>query len=391
MPAVCLYFQVHQPFRLRKFSFFEAGSGADYFDHSLDELVMKRAAERCYLPANQVLLDQVSRLGGSMKVAFSITGTAIEQMRLYAPEALDSFKALAETGHVEFLGETYFHSLASLFSLPEFRRQVELHRALIEAEFRQAPRVFRNTELLSSEEIAREAKSMGFSALVAEGAEQVLGWRSPNGVFESADAKLPLILRNYRLSDDIAFRFSSGDGPGRPLTAASFARRLSMLPPDTDSVGLFVDYETFGEHYASNSTVLTFLAELPEALLAQSGWSFVRPSELATRSVRRDTLPLSSVSSWADEAKDASAWTGNSLQQSCLARLYALEPKVLVAGDEGLLEAWRRLQTSDHFYYMSTKSGGDGSVHSYFSPFGSPYEAFIAFMNVVRDLEQKLG
>lgn len=391
MPSVCLYFQVHQPYRLRKFSFFEAGTGSKYFDEGLDELVMKRVADRCYLPANKVIKECIARLGERYKVAFSLTGTAVEQMRCYAPKALDSFRELANTGQVEFLAETYYHSVASLFSESEFRRQVELHRSFIRAEFGRETAVFRNTELLYSNDIARVAHSLGFSGIVAEGVDAVLGWRTPNVVFQAAGSKIPLILRNYRLSDDIAFRFRCGENPSRALSAPEFARRLAALPLDTDTVGIFVDYETFGEHHNSATSVLDFLQKLPEAILAMPSWGFASPTELASRAAEREILAVPAVTSWADEAKDSSAWTGNQLQQSCIARLYALEENVLRSGDEQLLAAWRRLQASDHFYYMCTKGGGDGSVHSYFSPFASPYEAFIVFMNVMKDLERKLA
>jgi len=390
MPAVSLYFQVHQPFRLRKFSFFEAGTGANYFDDGLNELVMKRAAERCYLPANEILLEAVKQHGEDFKVAFSITGTALEQMQLYAPAALDSFRKLADTGQVEFLAETHYHSLAALYSLPEFERQVRMHRETVRALLGQEPSSFRNTELLYSDDIAERAAALGFKAVLAEGADSVLGWRSPNAAFCAAGSGLPLLLRNYRLSDDIGFRFGNGEGLGRPLTAKEFARRLSALPADADTVGLFLDYETFGEHQYAESTILRFLSELPRAVLSIPSWSFTTPTESAQRSNRRDPLSIPQMTSWADSARDTSAWNGNSMQQSCISRLYALEERVLKSGDAQILEIWSRLQASDHVYYISTKGGGDGSVHSYFSPFDSPYDAFIAFMNVVRDLENRL-
>lgn len=390
MPAVSLYFQVHQPFRLRKFSFFEAGTGANYFDEGLNELVMKRAAERCYLPANEIILEALKRYGGDFKVAFSITGTALEQMQLYAPKALDSFRKIADTGQAEFLAETHYHSLSALYSHTEFVRQVQMHRETVRDVLGQSPVSFRNTELLYSDAIAQRAAELGFKAILAEGADSVLGWRSPNAAFAAAGSGIPLLLRNYRLSDDIGFRFGHAEGPGRPLTAKEFAQRLSTIPADADTVGIFLDYETFGEHQHAESTILHFLSELPKALLSMPSWSFTTPTESAQRSNTRDPLPTPQVTSWADAARDASAWNGNSMQQSCLSRLYALENRVLQLGDAQLLEAWARLQASDHVYYISTKAGADGSVHSYFSPFDSPYDAFIAFMNVVRDLEKRL-
>ncbi len=390
MPAVSLYFQVHQPFRIRKFSFFEAGTGSHYFDDDLNALVMKRAAERCYLPANQIIMQAVKQHRGDCKVAFSMTGTALEQMQLYAPDALDSFRRLADTGHVEFLCETYYHSLAALYSFTEFDRQVRMHRETVRTLFGQSPSSFRNTELLYSDAIARRVAELGFGAILAEGAESLLGWRSPNAAFSAAGSGIALLLRNYRLSDDIGFRFGNAQGPGQALTATEFARRLSGLPADADTVGIFLDYETFGEHQPTSSTILRFLSELPAAVLSLPSWSLTTPTESAQRSNRRDSLPSPQVTSWADAARDDSAWNGNSMQRRCLSRLYALENAVMQSGDAGLLEAWSRLQTSDHVYYMSTKAGADGSVHSYFSPFDSPYEAFISFMNVLRDIEKRL-
>lgn len=391
MPSVNLYFQVHQPFRIKTFSFFETGTGAQYFNDELNELVMKRAAERCYLPANMIILKALELYQGDFKVTFSISGTALEQMQLYAPEALDSFRALADTGCVEFLAETNYHSLSSLYSQAEFSRQVHKHSSVVRNTFGQAPLVFRNTELLYSDSIAKQVAGLGFKAILAEGVDSVLGWRSPNSAFAAAGAGISLLLRNYRLSDDIGFRFEHAKGPGCALTATEFARRLSAVPADSDIVGIFLDYETFGEHHRSEGSILRFLEELPGAVLALPSWRFTTPREEATRSSVRDLLPVPEVTSWADISRDASAWNGNGMQQSCLSRLYLLEERVLSSGDEDVLEAWSRLQASDHVYYMSTKGGGDGAVHSYFSPFESPYEAFIAFMNVLRHLEKRLA
>lgn len=391
MATVCLYFQVHQPFRVRKGSYFDAGRGLPLFDEPLDRLVMERAAERCYLPANGILAREALRLEGRLKLAFSITGTAIEQMKLYAPAALESFQALVSGGCVELLGETYYHSLASLYSEEEFRQQVAQHTALMLQEFGVRPAVMRNTELLYSDEIGELAHSCGFRAVLAEGSDATLGWRSPNAAYRCARSPLPLLLKNYRLSDDIAFRFSSADGDGKALTAASFAQRLQALPADTEAVGIFVDYETFGEHLGEGTAIASFLEELPSVVCSMPSWGFSTPSGLAERAVRREALSVPSVTSWADLSRDASAWTGNGMQQAALSRIYEMAGAVLATGDPELIAAWRKLQSSDHFYYMSTKEGGDGVVHRHFSPFESPYEAFIAYMNVVRDLAARAG
>jgi len=352
---------------------------------------MRRVADRCYLPANKAILKLIQRTEGMFRVAFSVTGTAIEQMQLYAPDALESFRALAQTGAVEFLAETSHHSLASLHDEAEFVAQIEGHSAHIEREFGLAPRVFRNTELLYSDAIGALVERLGFKAILAEGSDDVLGWRSSQAPFRAARTALPLLLRNYRLSDDIAFRFPFADGPGTPLTPESFVRRLQSLPADSDTAGVFLDYETFGEHLEESTSVFSFLQGVPEAVLGLSAWDFKTPSELAARALRREELPVPVVSSWADESRDASTWMGNDLQRSALARIYEFGDRIRASGDKELLETWRKLQTSDHFYYMSTKGGTDGGVHSYFRPFDTPYEAFMAYMNVVRDLSARLA
>ena len=391
MPSICLYFQVHQPFRLRRYSFFDIGKSRDYFDEGQNRAIMRRVADRCYLPANKAILKLIQRTEGMFRVAFSVTGTALEQMQLYAPDALESFRALAQTGAVEFLAETSHHSLASLHDEAEFVAQIEGHSAHIEREFGLAPRVFRNTELLYSDAIGALVERLGFKAILAEGSDDVLGWRSSQAPFRAARTSLPLLLRNYRLSDDIAFRLPFADGPGTPLTPESFVRRLQSLPADSDTAGVFLDYETFGEHLEESTSVFSFLQGVPEAVLGLSAWDFKTPSELAARALCREELPVPVVSSWADESRDASTWMGNDLQRSALARIYEFGDRIRASGDKELLETWRKLQTSDHFYYMSTKGGTDGGVHSYFRPFDTPYEAFMAYMNVVRDLSARLA
>ena len=379
MPALCFYFQVHQPYRLRRYSYFDIGVSDSYFDDALNALMMKRVAERCYLPANRTLLKLIKEHGRKFKVSFSITGVTIEQMKLYAPEALASFKELAATGCVEFLGETYYHSLAALYSAEEFRAQVLKHSALIEQEFGTRPKVFRNTELIYSDAIGAAVSELGFQGVLAEGVDEILGWRSCNSLFRVQGRSTALLLKNYPLSDEIAFRFSSSSLDGTPLTAQNFAQRIHKLPDDAEMVGLFLDYETFGEHHHAESGIFSFLEELPEAVLAEPGWSFATLSEIAARSETGTELSFPRTTSWADTARDTSAWCGNQMQSSALEKIYASS----LASDS---EAWRKLQTSDHLYYMCTKGGPDGQVHSYFSPFESPYEAFIAYMNVLRDL-----
>jgi alpha-amylase len=382
MPSVCFYFQVHQPYRIKPYPFAAIGRDHSYFNDALNREVIERVSRRCYLPTNERLLKLIEETGGEFKVAFSITGTAIEQMRSVCPEALDSFKRLAATGCVEFLGETYYHSLASLYDAEEFKIQVAMHSDLMRQEFGYRPRTFRNTELLYDDSIGDLAASLGFTAILAEGVDSVLGWRSPNFVYRVPRRDTRLLVKNYRFSDDIAFRFSSRTWSEYPLTADKFAGWICELAGNGDVVDLFLDYETFGEHQWEETGIFRFLEELPRAVLSTGFCDFVTPAEAVERYTPLGELSYPRLTSWADLARDASAWRGNKMQNSALRQIYE-------KGSFGTAaDVWRKLQTSDHFYYMSTKSHGDGQVHSYFSPFESPYDAFIAYMNVLRDFRE---
>ena len=395
MPAVCFYFQVHQPYRLRRHSYFDVENATTYFDDTLNRSIMERVSERCYVPANERLRRVLQERAGSVRVTFSISGTALEQMRLYAPEALESFRALAATGYVEFLGETYYHSLASLYDKDEFETQVRAHSDAIEREFGRRPQVFRNTELIYNDEIGRTVGDLGFRGIMAEGANDILGWRSPHFTYRVAGATTRILPRSFKLSDDIAFRFTHGpDGETLCLTPERFAASLHELTGNADFVGLYLDYETFGEHHRGETGILDFLEKLPEQVLAHKEWSFTTPSDAIRYLHPVSELSFSRTTSWADTERDMSAWCGNKMQQGALAALY--DTDILYAGcditapDMALArETWRRMQTSDHFYYMSTKGDGDGVVHRYFSPFESPYDAFVAYMNVVKDINAR--
>lgn len=397
MPGVCLYFQVHQPYRLRRYSYFDIGHGSPYFDDELNRSIMRRVATNCYLPANRALLRLVQQHRGEFKVAFSISGTALDQMRSYAPEALESFRELAATGAVEFLGETYYHSLAMLYDAREYREQVREHCRAIEREFAQKPRVLRNTELLYDDQAGLHAAELGFDGILAEGVEDILGWRSPNFVYRVPNRTTRILLRNYRLSDDIAFRFSQVAGGERvALRATDFAKALHSLTGNCEVVGLFLDYETFGEHHQASSGIFDFLSQLPMCVLANREWRFVTPSDCISGQDGADELSFPRLTSWADTARDESAWRGNQMQVSALEQIYNLrnivgEREIYAVSMEAIRETWRRLQTSDHFYYMCTKGSSDGQVHSYFNPFESPYAAFVAYMNVLKDFGQHRG
>lgn len=388
MPELCLYFQVHQPYRLRRYRVFDIGTGAPYFDDEANRAILRRVVERCYLPANRLLREAVERSGGRFRFALSLSGTLLDQLETDAPEALESFQSLAATGGVELLGETFHHSLASLADAPELRAQLDLHRRTAARHFGRRPTVFRNTELLWFDALAPVVAAMGFEGVLVEGADRMLGARSPNHVYATASAPgLRLIPRHYRLSDDIGFRFSSREWSHWPLTADRWADWVAGSAGE--SVHVFLDYETFGEHHREGSGIFEFLRRLPQAL-ERRGIACAHPSALAKREPQ-GTLSAPSPVSWADQERDASAWLGNRLQRAAHERHCRLGERVRAAGDPWLLECWRRLGTSDHCYYMSTKRFADGEVHRYFSPHESPYDAFVTFMNVMTDLERRCG
>lgn len=390
MPSVCFYFEVHQPYRVRAYDAFQVGRHHDYFDDKLNREVMQKVARKCYLPANAAMLRLIERHRGKFRVAFSITGVALEQMRAYAPEAIESFRRLVDTGAVELLAETYYHSLASRYDLEEFREQVAMHTRLMQQLFGVTPRVFRDTELIYDDALGREVAALGYRGILSEGPDDVLDWRSPNFVYRTADADLPLLLKNYRLSDDIAFRFSNRGWSDFPLTADKFARWVHQLSDSGNTVNLFMDYETFGEHHWPETGIFEFLDHLPNAVLAHPAWSFRTPSEVIETYPPIAPLSFPRTASWADSARDLSAWNGNDMQARALSRIYALGARIKRRNNPALLALWRKLTTSDHFYYMSTKWFGDGEVHAYFSPYESPYEAFINYMNALDDLEQSV-
>lgn len=386
MSSVCFYFQVHQPFRLKNYTAFDVGRDHFYLDEHANRQILLKVAHKCYLPTNRVILDLIRRFNGKFKVAYSITGVALEQMYAYCPEVVDSFLDLAKTGCVEFLGETYYHSLAAIFDPYEFSQQVKQHEELMVNLFGKKPRVFRNTELICSNEIMNFVADMGYSGIIAEGADDILQWRSPNYLYDKPGGRLKLLLKNYNLSDDIAFRFSNPDWHGHPLTADKFAGWLhNSAAGQGDVINLFMDYETFGEHQWESTGIFRFLDELPAAVLRSANWNFCTPSEAVDRYQTRGELPFSRVVSWADIQRDLSAWQGNNMQNRALADIYAIGGDVRSRNNPAALDLWRKLQTSDHFYYMCTKWLTDAAVHAYFNPYRSPYEAFINYMNVLTD------
>ena len=393
--AIVLYLHVHQPYRIRHYTIFDAGLQHDYFDtdyeeRASNERILQKVAEKSYLPTNARLL-QLLQDHPEFKLSLSLSGLVIEQLERWSPEALQSFKDLCATGRVEIVAETFHHSLAFFYSQAEFEMQVEMHRQKVEAVFGQTPKVFRNTELAYNNEVAAWADQAGYKGILTEGWDPVLDWRSPNFVYRPVGTEnIRLLMKNYKLSDDIAFRFGDRDWAEWPLTADKFAHWMSE-DHQASNFNLFMDYETFGEHQWEASGVFDFLEHLPGEWLKTAGNTFMTVSEVIDSFEPVGEIDSPQIITWADTERDLSAWVGNAMQGGAIQALYDLEGRVLDTGDWALIEDWRRLQTSDHFYYMCTKWFNDGDIHAYFSPYETPYEAYINFMNAFRDLQYRLG
>ena len=382
--SICLYFQVHQPTRLRLYRFFDIGKDSHYYDDFANRTILRRIAQKCYLPMNQLMLELIKQNKGKFKIAYSISGSALEQFQRFAPDVIESFKALAATGKVEFLAETYYHSLASLASESEFRHQVAKHAAKIEELFGMKPTAFRNTELIYSNGIGEMVYDMGYKTMLTEGARHIMGWKSPNYLYNN-DFKpgLKLLLRNYSLSDDIAFRFSDRGWAEWPLTAEKFIDWLKSA--EGEIVNLFMDYETFGEHQGAECGIFEFMRALPDAVVKDKEMEFVTPARAAAKHKSVADLSVMQPISWADEERDVTAWLGNELQQDAYNKLYGLQEKLSILNDASLWADYGHLQESDHLYYMCTKFFSDGEIHKRFNPYDTPYEAFINYMNVLSD------
>jgi alpha-amylase len=389
MASVCFYFQVHQPFRLRHYTVFDRSPR--YFDEFKNASICRKVANKCYLPTNRLLLDIIRRYEGRFRVAFSLTGVVIEQFQKYCPEVMSTFDALADTGCVEFLAETYYHSLSFLYSRDEFLEQISKHTDTIERLFGQKPRVFRNTELIYNNRLAEIIESIDrFDGIITEGADHILGHRSSNFVYRPVGCKrLRLLLKNYSLSDDIAFRFGNREWNEYPLLAEKFAGWINHVNGNGQVVNLFMDYETFGEHQWQDTGIFDFMRQLPEEILKHPDNDFKTPSEVIDTYEPVDTIDVPHIISWADIERDLSAWLGNAMQSNALHEVYKLERLVKQTCNQEILEDWRKLQTSDHFYYMCTKYFSDGDVHKYFNPYESPYDSYINFMNVLNNLKER--
>ena len=390
MASVVFYFQVHQPCRLRRYSIFD--SDTNYFDDAENELICRKVSEKCYLPCNRVIRELIDCHEGRFRVSYALTGTVIEQFRRWCPQVLESFQELAATGCVEFIAETYYHSLAFLYDRAEFVAQIRMHCQLMEELFGQKPRIFRNTELTYNNDVAKVVEDMGFDAILTEGADHILGYRSPNFIYNPPNCgHLRMLMKNFRLSDDIAFRFSNRDWAEWPMTAETFAGWVDRINGNGYICNLFMDYETFGEHQWSDTGIFEFMRALPGKVMAGGKNDFLTVSEAVARYGPVGEVDVPHMISWADTERDISAWLGNSMQANALHDVYALSNRVPESGDGQLLDDWRKLQTSDHFYYMCTKWFADGDVHKYFNPYESPYDAYINYMNILDNVRSRLA
>lgn len=394
MKSIVFYLHVHQPYRIRHYSIFDTGSRHDYFsanwdDRESNERILQKVSEKSYLPTNNYLLELLND-HPEFKLSLSMSGVLIEQLEAWAPDALKSFQKLVDTGRVEIVAETYHHSLAFFYSRREFETQVAMHQEIVKRVFNQTPTTFRNTELAYNNQLAEWAENAGYKTIITEGWDPILGWRSPNYVYRPVNtSKIKLLLKNYRLSDDIAFRFGDQNWSEWPLTADKFSHWLSE-DSDATNFNLFMDYETFGEHQWSESGIFQFLSALPKQWLKTRGHHFMTLSEASDKIDSVGEIDIKNTVTWADTERDLSAWLGNSMQRQSIEALYGLEEPLLSLNDWSLIEDWRKLQTSDHFYYMCVKWFNDGDIHAYFSPYESPYEAYINFMNVFHDLRSRM-
>ncbi len=392
MKSVCFIFQVHQPFRYRKYRFFDIGKDDYYYDDYANETIIRKIADKSYLPANKIMLEQIKKYKGKFKIAFSISGIVIDQFKLYCPEVITSFAELAATGQVEFLSETYANSMVSLVDEKMFQEQVKAHDKIIHDLFGVRPKVFKNTELIYSDEIGEMAYRMGFEGMITEGAKHILGWKSPNFLYcNTLNPRLKLLMRNFRFSDDISFRFSNSGWNEFPLTADKYAGWMKNLPKEEEIINIFFNYETFGQMQPKSSGIFDFFSYLPEMILKSKELEFSTPSEVIKKHQPVSAIHVPHPISWADEERDMSAWLGNELQKEAFDKLYKMRDRMKLCKDERLLKDWNYLQSIDHFYYMCTKFFSDGEVHKFFNPYGNPYEAFINYMNVMSDFSFRLN
>ena len=390
--SICIYFQIHHPERLRKYQFFDIGKKHNYFDNYANRSELEDLAENCYLPANALLLDLIKKYEGKFKVAFSISGSAIDQLEMHTPEVIRSFQELAQTGQVEFLAETYSHSLASLSEdTDEFELQVKRHSTAIKELFGKKPVTFRNTSLIYSDKIGKRVADLGFKTMLTDGAKHVLGWKSPNFIYKNAlDENLNLLLKNSKLSDDIAIRFSDRNWSEYPLTSEKYADWVSHSLQDTEVLNLFMNYEVIGHYNRAESGIFDFLRYFIQQIAENPNYQFLLPKEVTKKHTAKDILPVPYPISWTDEERDITSWLGNELQKEAFTELFKIQPLVKKKKNAELNEDYSRLQASEHFYFMRTKLFSGADYHKYILPYESPYEAFINYMNVLSDFIERV-
>ena len=391
--SICIYFQIHHPERLRKYQFFDIGKKHNYFDNYANRSELEDLAENCYLPANALLLELIKKYEGKFKVAFSITGSAIDQLEMHTPEVIRSFQELAATGCVEFLAETYSHSLASLSEdTDEFEQQVKRHSNAIKQLFGKKPVTFRNTSLIYSDKIGERVAKLGFKTMLTDGAKHVLGWKSPNFVYKNAlNENLNLLLKNSKLSDDIATHFSDRNWSEYPLSSEKYASWVESSLQDTDVLNLFMNYEVIGYYNNAQSGIFDFLRYFIKNISANPNYQFLLPKEVAKKHPAKDILSVPYPISWTDEERDITSWLGNELQKEAFNKLFAIQPLVRKKKNAELIEDYSRLQASEHFYFMRTKLFSGTDYHKYLHPYDSPYEAFINYMNVLSDFIERVN
>ena len=395
MRAICLYLHIHQPIRYREYSIFDVGNNSNYFydnysGRQSNERIFRKVAEKSYYPMLNLLYKNMEAHPG-FKVSFSITGTWIEQAEKWAPDLINIIRDMVDRGQAEIVGETYYHSLAYFYNLDEFNDQVKMHSETIERLFGVKPKVFRNTEFAYNDSLAHWAEEHGYKAVLAEGWDKVLGWRSPNHVYRPAGCEhTKLLLKNYRLSDDIAFRFSNRAWAEWPLTVPKYQRWIDDDCLRGNLINLFMDFETFGEHQWKDTGIFDFMNALIPSWLKEYENKFVTVSEAADLEAPVDEVSMPETVTWADTERDLSAWLSNSMQSAAMWNIFSLRDQVLSTGDGQLIADWRYMTTSDHPYSMCTKYWNDGDVHAYFSAYASPYESFMYYMNVLRDIEYRI-
>ncbi len=388
MHYICLNFQIHQPLHYRVYRFFDIGRDNHYTDDFQNRYITGRSLEKCYAQANKLLLSMIKQFGDFFKVSFTVSGISLDLFEQYNPEIIEGFKALAKTGNVEFLATPYYHSLASLKNKNEFVEQTLLHKERIQELFGLTPSVFSNTELIYSDEIGKSAYEMGFEGMLTEGAKHILGWKSPNYLYSNAlKTDFKVLLRNFMLSDDIAFRFSNTHWSAYPLTAEKFVSWMNMSVENQDCINLFLDYRTLGEWQDKETGIFEFIRYLPKVVFENSDFKFCTPSELINAIEPVSPVYVPYPVSWSGEEKDMSLWMGNDLQKDAYDKLYKLEERVMGSQNPLLISQWRNLQSSDNFFWMNTKQHYVQGLHN---PFHSPYDAFINYMNILSDFSIQL-